>query len=309
MIVQTLLPNLIPLYALIAFGFAGGRWMDINLHSMAVMAIYFIAPIVIFGAVAQVDFQPEYLALPLVLAFISFTVTMLSYNLARRFFPAKMASLIGMASSTGNTGYFGLPLILAIYGADQTGIYILGNYGAEVVAITLGYYFGARGNFHVKDSLMKLVKLPVIHGLWIGVVWNIMALPLPDSFLNYWGHFTGAWVVIGMMLIGVALGKIPKFELNFKLIGWLSVVKFLIWPLLVGLFIWLDQSFFGLFGADIYGMFLIFSLCPLAGNVVAFAAQLDVHPEEAAMAVLISTIIALFYIPLVFVFLGSPLFG
>lgn len=309
MIVQTLLPNLIPLYALIAFGFAGGRWLDINLHSMAVVAIYFIAPIVIFGAVAQVDLQPEYMALPLVLAVISFSITMVSYRLARLIFPAKMASLIGMASSTGNTGYFGLPLILAIYGADQAGIYILGNYGAEIVAVTLGYYFGARGNFHVKDSLIKLLKLPVLHGLWLGVVWNLLNLPLPESFLNYWGHFTGAWVVIGMMLIGVALGKIPKFELNFKLIGWLSVVKFLAWPLLVGAFIWTDQNYTMLFDTDIYGMFLIFSLCPLAGNVVAFAAQLDVHPEEAAMAVLISTLIALFYIPLVFLIVGTPPFG
>ena len=43
----------------------------------------------------------------------------------------------------------------------------------------------------------------------------------------------------------------------------------------------------------------IFAIVPLAGNTVTVATLLDVKPEKMSLTVLISTIISLFYIPLV----------
>jgi malate permease and related proteins len=39
------------------------------------------------------------------------------------------------------------------------------------------------------------------------------------------------------------------------------------------------------------------AIVPLAANTVALATELKVHPERAAIAVLLSTLFALFYIP------------
>jgi predicted permease len=48
-------------------------------------------------------------------------------------------------------------------------------------------------------------------------------------------------------------------------------------------------------------MFL-FSIVPLAGNTVTVATILNVKPEKMSMAVFVSTIVSLFYIPLVLYF-------
>ena len=42
----------------------------------------------------------------------------------------------------------------------------------------------------------------------------------------------------------------------------------------------------------------IFSIVPLAGNTVTVATLLNVKPEKMSMAVFVSTLVSLFYIPL-----------
>jgi len=299
MILSILIPQLIPLYLLIAMGFIGGRHLDVNLHSMAIVVIYFISPVVVFGAVAQMDFRPDYLILPLVLFTLSVIITTLSFHGAKQLFKDNIANLIGLSSATSNSGYFGLPLVIALFGADKSGLYILGNFGAEIVGITLAFYFGARGNFSVRESLLKLVKIPFIHAMALGLFWNLAIGDLPPIFLTYWGYFTGAWTIIGMMLIGVALGKLSSFRVNIRLTSWLCMVKFIVWPLAVGGAVALDQFYFHLFGMEVWALFILWSLCPLPNNVVAFAAQLNIRPDEAALTVLASNIVALFVLPAV----------
>ena len=50
---------------------------------------------------------------------------------------------------------------------------------------------------------------------------------------------------------------------------------------------------------DFYMVMFIFFFFSLAGNTVTVATLLDVKPEKMSLTVLISTIISLFYIPLV----------
>lgn len=299
MIFETLIPTLIPLYILIAMGFIGGRYMDINLQSMATITIYFISPVVVFGAVGQLDLKPEYLLLPVGLAFASTIVTFISYQAANFIFRDNLANLIAMGSPQSNSGYFGLPVVLSIYGAGASGLYLMTSIGAEIISITVGYYFGARGSFDVRESLLKVLKLPVLHGLWIGLIWNVSDLGFSKSFLDYWTYFTGAWVVLGMMLIGVALGKLLRFHVNWKLLSYLSFIKFIFWPLLIFAVILFDRAFSMIFDEQVYGLLMIWSLCPLMGNLVAYAALLNVRPDEAAMSVLISTLFALLFMPFV----------
>jgi predicted permease len=47
---------------------------------------------------------------------------------------------------------------------------------------------------------------------------------------------------------------------------------------------------------------LVLSIVPIASNTVAFATKLRAHPEKAAFTVMLSTLVALVYIP-VFVYL------
>lgn len=297
-ILSLLIANIIPLYILIALGFIAGRWMDVNLPSMATIAIYILAPIVNFGAMAQMNFTPEYVALPIIFFAGSCVIGIISYTIAMKVWKNNTANLIGMGSVTGNTMYFGLPVILALLGPEWVGVYALLNLGTFLNEIGLGYFFGARGNATLKGALLKVLKLPVIHAIWLGLLYNISGLPLPSSFTRYWDYSIGAWVIIGMMIIGVALSKQSRLEIDWKLVGSMFTPKFILWPLFGLAVIVLDRLYFAAFPREVHLMLAIMTTVPLAGNLVAYAATLNLHPERAAATVLLSTIFAFISVPL-----------
>ena len=154
-IISLLIANIIPLYVLIALGFIAGRWMDVNLPSMATVAIYILAPIVNFGAMAQMKFTPEYIALPVIFFIGSAVIGTLSYLTAQKIWKNNTANLIGMGSVTGNTMYFGLPVILALLDPKWVGVYALLNLGTFLNEVGLGYFFGARGNATIKGAVIN----------------------------------------------------------------------------------------------------------------------------------------------------------
>lgn len=297
-LVSLLLVNIFPLYIIIALGFVAGRYMDVNLPSIATIAIYILAPIVNFGAMAQMQFTPEYIALPLIFFVISAVIGTISYKTSQKIWKNNMANLIGMSSVTGNTMYFGLPVILGVMGPQWVGVYALLNLGTFLNEVGLGYFFGARGKATMKGAIIKVLKFPVIHAIWLGLLYNLSGLPLPDTFERYWNYSIGAWVILGMMIIGIALAKQNKLDIDWRLLLSLHIPKYLMWPLAGFGFILLDMLYFNAFDEPIYLMLAVFTSVPLAGNLVAYAATFDLKPEKAAAAVLISTILAFITVPL-----------
>lgn len=293
-----LLQNLLPLYILIGLGYVCGRWLEVNLHSLATVAIYILSPVVVFGAIMKIELNPAYLLLPVIIYCVAATVAIIAYRTARWRLHSNLANLIGMASGTGNTGYYGLPIVLGLLGPQAAGIYILMNLAIIMNELTVCYYIGARGHHTIGDSVRKLIRLPALHAAWLALLCNALHLHMPVIFDTYWNHFMGAWVIIGMMLIGVGLGKLEHLRPNFTLLGWLFGFRFALWPLLMLGVVTADRLWFGLYDANIHTMLVLIGLVPLAANTVAFAGTLKLPASEAAMAVLLSTIFALFYLPL-----------
>lgn len=301
-LLSLLIANIIPLYILIALGFIAGRYLDVNLHSIAIIAIYILAPIVNFGAMARMEFTPEYISLPLIIFAMSCIIGTTSYLIAQRVWKTNMANLIGMGTVTGNTMYFGLPVVLALLGEEWVGVYALMNLGMFLNEIGLGYFFGARGSATIKGALLKVVKFPVVHAIWIGLLYNLSGLDLPEAFMRYWNYSIGAWVIIGMMIIGVALSKQSKLDIDLKLLASLFIPKFIAWPVIGFALIALDLFALHWFGAEVHQMMAIICCVPLAGNLVAYAATLNLHPEKAAAAVLIATVMAFVTVPAAILF-------
>jgi malate permease and related proteins len=289
----------LPLLLLVVLGYVAGRWMQIDSLSLAKLAIYFLAPAVTFGAMAQLDFRAEYLLLPLVLFAVGSSICLFVYTVTARIFPDTRRNLVAMAASTANTGYFGLPLVLTLAGPGSVGIYLLGNVGMVLSESTVGYYLGARSTFSVRDSVKRVLSLPANYAVILGLGWNALDWPLPAAALTWWQRLTGAWIVVGMMLIGAALGHAGIWKSSARLSAVMLGVKFVLWPACTWGLALLDREVFGLFDPGVHTLLLIFGIVPMAANVVAFAAQLKLRPAEAASVVLQSTVFAVLYVPLV----------
>lgn len=300
----TLLTNLIPLYVLIGIGWLAGRFFEVDRNTLANLAIFIMLPIVVFGFVLKLDFQASYFLLPIVIYAVQASIGLAFLWLGRKIYDGAEANILAMAASMGNTGYFGLPLVLLIFPPEQVAIYIFAMMGGSVYEATIGYYIAARGRFDVRTSLIKLAKFPTLYAIVLAFIVRSLEINMPVQFDLYWGYFKGAYVLIGMMIIGAALAKVKNLVVGPRFLSLAFAGKFVAWPALVLLFTALDQSVFGLFEPEIHKLLLIMALVPTAANVAAFASQLDLVPEKAATTILFSTIFALFYIPFILMISG-----
>lgn len=298
MIFLTLFQNLLPLYVLIGLGWYAGRHFEVDRQTLANLAIYIFMPVMMFGFVAQAELKLAYALLPFLVWGIQAAVGLLTLALARRVYNDNTPNLLAMCTAMGNSGYFGLPLVILLFEKQWVGVYSFMLLGMVLYEASLGYYIAARGNFTARDSIRKLVRLPAIYALALGLALNLAHVQLPEQFLTYWTHFKGAYVVSGMMIIGIALARVERLVIGPRFLALTFAGKFVAWPAICLSLVALDNATVRMFPPEVHSLLLVLSVVPPAANIAAFAAQLNLAPEKAATTVLIGTVAALIYIPL-----------
>lgn len=303
---MSLLTKLIPLYALILLGFIAGRFLGVAKGSVAALLIYIIAPVVVFNGVITTKIDFAMLFLPALFFLIASVLCLASYFLSSLILKTSERNILAFTAGAGNTGYFGLPMVMVLLGAAQFGIAVLLTLGIIVYENTLGFFITAKGQHSGRVAVMKLLCLPVIYAFFLGLIFNVYHIPIGMTVAGSINNFMGAYVVLGMMLIGLGLSGVTRVSLDYVFTAWALVTKFVVWPLLMGIFIFIDWQFLQLYNPVIYKIAALMSVVPLAGNTVVFATQLNTHPEKAAVTVLASSLFALFFIP-VFVSIVFPI--
>jgi predicted permease len=295
----TLLSKILPLYLIIILGYITGRCVSVAKETVANLLIYVLVPIVIFNGVLRAHIDSSMLSLPLVFFCLAYFMCIGFYFFGSLFWPGSEKNILAYTAGTGNTGYFGLPVAIALWGPNVVSVVILAIFGFILYEGTLGFFISARGACSRKDSFLHVLKLPTIYAFLLGLLLNFFGVKFGSSYYNLVSNFQGAYTILGMMLIGLGIASIEKFSFDVKFIGFTFLAKFIAWPILVISLIILDKIWLHFYTPQIHEVMLLMATVPLAANMVAFATIFKIHPEKASLAVLLSTLFALFYIPLV----------
>ena len=125
---------------------------------------------------------------------------------------------------------------------------------------------------------------------------------------NFVISMQGAYVVLGMMLIGFGISRINNFSFDYKFISLSFIGKFVMWPLIMLCLILVDYFFLNFYDIETYRAFILLSIVPIAANTGIFATVLDVHPDKVSSSVLFSTFFGLIYVPVIsFFYLNSTI--
>ena len=125
---------------------------------------------------------------------------------------------------------------------------------------------------------------------------NPSGFRIPDVFVPLFDNLRGAYSVLGMMIIGMTLGRVRFSELDPRFIGASLAVRFGLWPLVSLAAVLALQATLGI-GEELALALLLVGIVPLAANLVVVAMELGSRAEKAAVAVLISTLIAPLVMP------------
>ncbi len=291
--------RIIPLYLVILLGFVAGKYLNVKKEALASLLIYIIAPVVIFNGVITTKISISTLSLPILFFILASLTGMIFYKLAKFIWTDTTKNIFGFAAGSGNTGYFGLPVAYAIFPSELIGPVVLSILGFILFENSLGFFITARGHHTVKESIIKVLKLPTIYAFFLGLIINLSGIPLGQIYTDTVANFRGAYTVLGMMIIGLGLADVRGFKFDLKFTGLTFLTKFIWWPLMVYGVIIADNMVFRIYNPSIHKVMILMSIVPLAANTVAFATELKAQPEKASVAVLLSTLFALFYIPLI----------
>ena len=293
-----LLLKIIPLYVLILLGFIGGKYLKVKKESIANLVIYLIAPVIFFNGVFTTKLSLSNLSLPFLIFAVCCLICLSLYLISSLFWKDNTKNMLAFISPDGNNGYFGLPVALVLFPTNIIGLYIFAGLGILLYENTLGFFIAAKGKHTVKESLLKLLKLPLIYAVALGLIANLSGVHFGSIYTDVVTNFKGAFTILGMMIIGLGLAGIIEYKFDFLFIGLSFLGKFFLWPVLALLTIFLDSHYLKFYNPDAYKILILLSVIPIAANTVSFATLLKSHPEKVAIAVLFSTLFALFYVPL-----------
>lgn len=296
-IFTTLLIKILPLYLLIAIGYIAGKYLKVQKESLVPLLIYIITPMVVLGTITSTYLSSTFISLPFLYFIPACVMCVLFYYIAGFFYKDSHRNILAYAAGTANTGYFALPLVLVLFGPTYFNVALFISLGGILYESTIGFFIVARGSFTYKQSLYKVLKLPTLYAIMLGVFVHIYNIPLGQSAAEFFSYFKGAYIVLGMMLIGVSLSHVVKTSLDKVFTTLAFAAKFVVLPLIVTGMVLLDRYMFHLFTADVHTVLLIMSAVPIASNTVVLATLFKTQPEKMAVTVLLSTVVGLVYVP------------
>ena len=290
--------KLIPLYVIILLGFLAGKFLRASKETLASILIYILTPVVVFNGMLKIKISFDSLSLTIVCLLISCIMSLLFFYLGGFFWRDSTRNILAFTAGTGNTGYFGLPVAIALFGNDVVGMAVLFLLGCAVYENTLGFFITARGNAPARESLLRMLKLPALYAFLLGVVISSLDIHLGRIYEETALNFQSAYSVLGMMIVGLGLVGPHKMKFDLTFLSLAFIAKFFLWPISIAAVIVVDTKFLHLYSDLSHRVMILMSIVPMAANTVAYAALLNAQPEKASITVLLSTLFALFFIPL-----------
>jgi predicted permease len=209
--------------------------------------------------------------------------------LAKMFFHnPKERSIATVAALIGNTGNLGIPLGIALFGEASVPYLTLVNLMNVFVVYTIGVFYYSRGEYSARDSLMNILKLPVLWAAMVAIALNLIGyVPSPavdkTLMMGAYASMTMQLVLFGIYLYGIKLG-----EINFRLTAWINGTKFILIPLI---------AFFILRMVDmapmVKGILFLELIVPLAVANVNLASLYNCSPRTVTVQVFITSIMFL----------------
>lgn len=282
------------LIGIAGLGWVAGRVLGVGAKDLSALLVYIVSPLVIFLAIVRSPADWSYFVYSFGALLTASTAAWVALGLGRVLWRDGRANLFAFAGGTGNTGYFALPLVFALFDEQQVAIAAFIIIGVNLYEFTVGYFIAARGSEDARNSLLGIARLPILYAALAGVLCKGAGWMPGELLASSLGNFKGAYSILGMVVIGITFASCHRLRLDWGFILAALSWKHLIFPM-VGLAVF--HLLVPLSPAALPVVALMLAT-PMAANTVVIANVLNVHPEKAAAAVMLSTLLALITVPL-----------
>lgn len=292
---QILLRQLIIMFSMLAIGAVmkrRGTMSEQTFKELGVFLLYVITPIVVFrGYLVEFNaVNTSYLIVSFLTSFVGLSVVILiAYAIYRK------DGLSVFASVLTNSGFMGIPLVVALFSQDA--VFVLSPFLSWlfVVQWTLGIVVVTKD---IKSmSFKKIITNPVMIASIVGVIVYFLQVPIPSLVNDFMSRFSALLMPIAMIVLGSSFANLSLKNVLFDLRVWAMIgVRLVVLPLFamaVLTFIAKDYSLVA------YTLLVAMS-APIGANVAILAQQYNQDTQLAAAQIMMTTLFSIISMPLIF---------
>jgi malate permease and related proteins len=204
-----------------------------------------------------------------------------------------------MSGVSGNTGFLGIPVCTALYGAEGAILALLYDLGASIYIATLGLsaYQAHSPTAKSTGGLLRTLRGQLVNplflslGLGLGLAlagWQIPAILRPPL-----ASLSNAVIPLMMLILGgLIYNSALQYSIDKRGVVLLGVLKLLIMPTLT----WLAIGFLPIAGVP-RGVAIIEAAMPSAIVSVTFASRYQADENLSASGTMLTTLLSVLTIP------------
>ncbi|UCG28842.1 MAG: AEC family transporter [Bacteroidales bacterium] len=290
----------------------GAVWFKVfsegMMEGLAKLVFNITLPLLIFTNLTELEFTKQIIkngGLVIFFTFFSLGVMYLMGSISSRiqFLKPRIRAIHLMHTMFGNIVFLGYPLIDAIYPGGEGLLYAtLFHLVSSSLQWTVGVYLLAGGKEQGWLNQLKHLLNPNTMALVLGLIMMGIPVKLPSILLKSLGGLGETTIYLSMLYIGAILASTSLKGVFHK---WYSIIvslnKLIIIPFLLILIIKGMNNLLGLsMGKTAFEVVILQSAMPCMAIVVIMAKAYGADDKHATENVFLSTILALFTLPLVY---------
>ncbi len=298
---MTIIEIIFPVFAIALLGYLLAFRGGFGTRAIAGISRYVFTvalPVMLFDAMANIELpdQPDW-AFLLSYYLVVILLFLISMLIGRRLFglSAREQSIFAMGSVYSNAVLIGLPLISAGLGEQALLplFTLISIHGATLFFVTT--LFAERDGDNgrsplllARQTLASLAKNPIIIGLFLGLLVNLLDLPIPTAVNNTIEIIAKSALPCALFVLGASLSAY-KLAGHFREAWTIVTFKLLLQPLLVWFLAFVVFRVDPLWGS----VAVMLAGMPTGVNVTVFAQKYQACIPTISSAVLISTTLAI----------------
>jgi malate permease and related proteins len=249
-------------------------------------------PALMIVTMARVKLETSLILIPLFALVVGLSMLLIAWMWFSNYEKA-LRGILTMGVGGFNSGMFGFPIIEGLFGKQAMVYAIMFDIGNTFIVFgaiySIGTYFSAnrKAQTGIKPILKKVLSLPPVLGILLGLIINITNLSLPKMFFDFLDVLAIGNKPLVLLLMGIYL----SFELDKKLM--IAISKVIIIRVSVGIIVVLGIYY--LVNSDYSLMKNVLMLCalmPIGLTILPFSDELGYDSRIAGTMLNISFIVS-----------------
>lgn len=294
---------MLPVLLIFATGYLAQKKFTFDIKSISRMALYIMSPALAFRTFYANEITIDYYYILLFSFGLNFMLALIvgavSYftKATRQQMSAMMLGGIFM-----NQGNYGAPIVLFAFGAAGFDYAVIMMVFQSFLMNTVGLFFASLGGEEgatVKESLKRMVRMPVLHGAVLGVLLQLTGVSLPVNFMDAISLVADASIPTVMLILGMQLAAVSRKKVAYRFVSIVTIIRMVVSPVIAIIFV-----HFMPIPDLLKHVFIIQAAMPAAANTTMLAVQFNTEPDLVSFTTFITTILSIITIPLILIYIG-----